>query len=55
MYFIFRDLGDDLFPYFHRLFGALIGVINKISLAGSATNPELTGKLFECLSYLIRF
>ena len=52
-----RDLEDDLYPYFHRLFGMLVKHVDNVVYTGigGAPNPELTGKLFECMSYLIKY
>ena len=58
----FRDLEEDLYPHFHRLFGMLVKQVDAVAYSGSsksgvsnAPNPELTGKLFETLSYLIKY
>jgi len=50
-----RDLGDGFFAHFDRVFGALAGLVDRLTNAGGAPSPELTGSLFECLSYLLRF
>ena len=57
-----RDLEEDLYPHFHRLFGMLIKQVDAVVYSGSsksgvsnAPNPELTGRLFETLSYLIKY
>jgi hypothetical protein len=51
-----RDLQEDLWPFFHRIFGTLVGRINSVTQAIPGTpSPELTGQLFECLSYLIKY
>ena len=51
-----RDLQEDIWPFFHRLFAVLIGKLNAVihAIPGSPS-PELTGQLFECLSYLIKY
>ena len=58
----FRDLEEDLYPHFHRLFGMLVKQVDAVAYSGSsksgvsnAPNPELTGRLFETLSYLIKY
>ena len=52
-----RDLEDDLYPHFHRLFGLLVKHVDNVVYTGigGAPNPELTGRLFECMSYLIKY
>jgi hypothetical protein len=57
----YRDLQEDLYPHFHRFFGMLVKQVDAVAYSGSsksgamgAPNPELTGKLFETLSYLIK-
>ena len=50
-----RDLGDDMYPYFHEIFTGITKNVDRIALYGGVPNIELTGKMFECLSYLIRF
>ena len=52
-----RDLGDDLYPHFHRLFGLLVKQVDRAaySSVGGSPNPELTGKAFETMSYLIKY
>lgn len=56
-----RDLEEDLYPHFHRLFGMLVKHVDAVAYSGNsksggsnAPNPELTGKLFETLSYLLK-
>ena len=40
---------------------ALLAVVNKVAYSShtikgpTAANPELTGKLFECLSHMLRY
>jgi hypothetical protein len=48
-----RDLQDEMYPHFHRLLEALLGVVDSVSEVPEL-NPELTGKLFECVSYLLK-
>lgn len=56
-----RDLGDDLFSHFHQLFNCLLKRLDHVVFSGSMNatgktpNPELTGQLFECFSYLIKY
>jgi hypothetical protein len=62
-----RDLQEDLFIHFHVLFKVLVKRLDSIVFSGSlkqtvgsipgtgAPNPELTGKLFECLSYMMKY
>lgn len=51
-----RDMQDDLWPYFHRLFNTLTQRVNSVINATPGTpSPELTGQLFECLSYIIKY
>jgi hypothetical protein len=52
-----RDLGDDLYSHFHHLFGLLTSKTDAVAYSGTsgAPNPELSGKLFECMSYLIKY
>jgi len=58
-----RDLQDDLYPHFHELFISLVNRVDDIAFSLNAKhdgscglpNPEMTGKLFECLSYLTKF
>jgi hypothetical protein len=55
-----RDMQDDLFPYFHRLFGAVVGVVDRIAKdvhnkpGSQPLDPELGGKIFECLSHMLK-
>lgn len=55
-----RDLGKELDTHFHALFAPLVEIVPRIAMSGGVTpdqqvpNPELTGKLFETLSYLLR-
>lgn len=55
-----RDLKEDLKTHFHVLVQTLQGVVDKVTYSsmnvkGNANaNPELTGKLFECLSHLLK-
>lgn len=56
-----RDLQEDLYPHYHQLFGMLVKQVDTVAYSGNsksgasnAPNPELTGKLFETLSYLIK-
>ena len=51
---------EDLNPHFHTLYGGLVNIASAVSMSGGAImngqtpNPELTGKLFETMSYLLR-
>ena len=47
-------MGGYLFPYFDNLFGELIQFVEKVAFYQGVPNPELSGSLFECLSYLLR-
>eukprot|EP01032_Pedospumella_encystans_P036266 gene36266-41027_t len=55
-----RDLKEDLQPHFHKLVQTLLAVVNKVAYSSmnskgtSSANPELTGKLFESLSHLLK-
>lgn len=55
-----RDLNEDLSKHFHSIIGAFLAIINQVAHSGSvdihkqAPNPELTGKLFECMSHLLK-
>lgn len=56
-----RDSQDDFFRHFHTFFQILTEIIQKLAagenIDGKKTNgpnPELVGKVFECMSFLIR-
>jgi hypothetical protein len=55
-----RDLKGDLAPHFHKLVQTLVSLVGKVAYSSLtingpvAANPELTGKLFECLSHLLK-
>jgi hypothetical protein len=55
-----RDLKEDMNPHFHLLFGALVNATHSVAMSGGTTpndcipNPELTGKLFETIAYLLK-
>lgn len=51
-----RDIGDSLFPYFDKIFEVLTILVEKVSFpeGKGGPNPELTGNLFECMSYLLK-
>jgi hypothetical protein len=55
-----RDLKEDVKPYFHKLFEAIMDRVSDVSMSGGATeeesapNPELSAQLFETLSYLLK-
>lgn len=58
---LYRDINEDLSPYFHKLFGVLCSIVDKVAISGGvleheeAPNPELTGKLFETMSHVLRY
>ncbi len=54
-----RDLQDSSMKHFHMFMKSFVAVLNAVALSGghaneSAPNPELTGKLFETLGYLLK-
>jgi hypothetical protein len=55
-----RDLGDDLMDIYHSFCRAIADISNSVAYSGSTVqgsavpNPELTGKMFECLSYIFK-
>jgi hypothetical protein len=56
----FRDLKEDMNPHFHTIFGGLVNIVPRVAMSGGTTpngtipNPELTARLFETLSYLLK-
>lgn len=50
-----RDLGESLFEHMDKILGSLVSLIDRVAFTDGAVNPELTGKLFECISYLFKF
>ena len=58
-----RDIQDEIFEHISDFFSILISLVDKASMCGSnekiatgsrLVDPELTGKIFECMSHLIR-
>ena len=56
-----RDLNDQLHKHFSVLMDALLHIIPNVAYssnnahdAAKIANPELTGKLFECVSHLLK-
>lgn len=53
-----RDLQSDIKKYFHSLMKTLVQITNDVATCGGPSkkelNPELTGKLFETVSYLLK-
>ena len=58
---MYRDLGEDLSKHFHRLINAVLSLVTTVTKSAEtvrkgvgAPSPELTGKLFECVSHMLR-
>lgn len=58
---MYRDLREELSSNFQILMAALTKVTGAVAQSGGdsldvkAPNPELTGVLFEAISYLLKF
>lgn len=53
-----RDVLEDLSPYFVPLMSALVSRVAPCSAMrnnNEAVNPELTGKVIECISYVLKY
>jgi len=55
-----KDLKTDIKKHFHMIVNTLLKVLHGVAYSSTASkgaaavNPELTGKLFECLSHLLK-
>jgi len=55
-----RDLKAEIQQHFDTIVNTLLKVLHGVAYSSTASkgmaavNPELTGKLFECLSHLLR-
>jgi hypothetical protein len=55
-----KDLKTDIQKHFHTIVNTLLKVLHGVAYSSTASkgaaavNPELTGKLFECLSHLLK-
>jgi len=57
--YLFRDLQDVFMDYLHAFLQVICKIIDVVAYSGGAEgdrvpNPELTGKLFETISYMLR-
>jgi hypothetical protein len=50
-----KDVEVDLYPCFPQLMRTLSSIVDAVANAGGSPNPELSGKYFECISYLLKF
>jgi hypothetical protein len=59
-----RDIQDEMFEHMFDFFDILTALVDKASLCGEnvsactterQADPEMTGKIFECMSHLIRY
>jgi U3 small nucleolar RNA-associated protein 20 len=59
-----RDIQDEMFAHIFDFFDILTALVDKASLCGEnvstctterQADPEMTGKIFECMSHLIRY
>ena len=50
-----NDLRGDMGPHFHEFFGAIVKRVSSCAFtAKGQPTPELAGKAFECLGYMVK-
>eukprot|EP01038_Epipyxis_sp_PR26KG_P008131 gene8131-11009_t len=55
-----RDIKEQLYPCFNVIMKGLSSIVNEVVMSGinakvsNGPNPEMAGKLFECLSHILK-